>query len=180
MSINEGSEVVLIRNLKWEDFNDLISNYYSYYDELKDNPQFGIIFRNKIPSMNEEVIWFSNMYNNVCNKNTVAKVAEINGRIVGLCDVCVDRADSEKAHIGVLGITIRNGYRNKGVGYRLISNVIDSCRGIFEVIRLGVFSTNIRAIKLYEKAGFVKYGELPYSVKRGSEYIKEILMYLKL
>jgi hypothetical protein len=38
-----------IRPLKWEDMNDIVDNYYSYFSELKENPQLGLLVGGKKP-----------------------------------------------------------------------------------------------------------------------------------
>ena len=48
----------VIRELKFEDFNDLIGTYFSYYKELEGNPNLGLTLFKKKPSLQSEVSWF--------------------------------------------------------------------------------------------------------------------------
>lgn len=171
----------MIRNLQWEDFDDLVSNYYSYYDEMRDeNPHIGLVFRNEKPDMKAETLWFSNLYHDVLAGDAVALVAEEDGHAVGLCDVHRKMPGSEVSHIGVLGISIHKNYRGKGIGKTLMSETMLRCRDKFEIILLAVFESNTRAIQLYRNLGFVEYGNFPYSVKRGEHFYGELQMYYKL
>ncbi len=47
-----------------------------------------------------------------------------------------------------------------------------------KIICLSVFADNKRALHVYEKAGFKKYGELPNGVIRKNELSNHIYMYL--
>lgn len=170
----------MIRELRWTDFEDLIDAYYSYYDEVRSEPELGIIFYHEKPSMAHEINWFSTLYEDVLKGDAVARVAEEDGHIVGICDVHRVRPGSEVSHSGVLGIAIRKEYRDRGIGKSLLKACLEECRDKFEIILLSVFSVNKRAISLYEKTGFEKYGFFPRSVLRNGTYYDEINMYYKL
>lgn len=173
--------ISMIRDLEWKDFDDLVGNYYSYYDEVAgDYPDMGLVFRHNKPDLEAETGWFSDLYGSVLSGNAVALVAEEGGHAVGLCDVHRKMPGSEVSHIGVLGISIRKDHRNKGIGKTLISEMLEKCRGKFNVIILGVFENNKHAIALYENLGFVRYGNLPFGVKRDDRFYGELQMYYKL
>ena len=170
----------MIRELQWNDMNDIIDNYYSYYEEVKRDPEFGIIFFHAKPSFDSEVEWFSNLYKNTLRGDAFVKVAVEDGKVVGICDILRLRPGTEASHNGILGIAIKEGYRDKGIGKALISDALDAARGKLEIVSLGVLTTNKRAYSLYRKLGFIEYGMRPKSVKRGKRYFDEILMYILL
>lgn len=171
----------MIRELQWKDLDELVENYFSFYDEVEnDNPDLGIIFYHSKPDFVSEIAWFTNLYTEVRRNDAVALVAEENGCTVGLCDVHRLRPGTEVSHIGVVGITVRKDYRGKGIGKALLEGVIENCRRNYDILTLGVFSINQNAISLYRKVGFVENGKLPYAVKRGDRYYDEIHMYYKL
>ncbi|MFG1445802.1 MAG: GNAT family N-acetyltransferase [Thermoplasmatales archaeon] len=167
----------MIRELRWNDLEDLVANYYSYYDELKDTPDFGISFYRKRPDYSLEVEWFSGLFRETMEGNALAVVAEEDGKVVGLCDVHRVRPGSELDHSAVLGIAIRKGYRGKGLGELMMKKIIELSKGKFEILKLEVFSVNSRAINLYRRLGFVEYGNFPKAVKRGDRYYDLIQMY---
>ncbi len=170
--------MVIIRDLRWDDMDDLIENYYSYYDEVsKDNFEIGLTLYHEKPDYISEINWFTELYINVNKGNAVAVVAEDGGRVVGLCDIQVKRPYSDVSHIGTLGIAIRKEYRNRGIGHQMIRTALDKCKGKFEIIVLEVFDNNKNAIALYRKIGFIEYGRMPRGVKRNSKYFDIILMY---
>lgn len=168
----------MIRKVEWRDMKDLVDNYYSYYDEVvREDPDLGLIFHHDKPDLESEVTWFSTLFREVLANNAVAVVAEEDGGVVGICDVHRNRPGSEMSHIGVLGMAIRKEYRDKGIGTKLITAVIEECKGKYEIVVLGVFAKNDRAMHLYNKLGFVEYGRLPRGIKRDSRYYDEIHMY---
>lgn len=171
--------MTIFRDIMPSDFEDLVEIYFHAYEELKENPDLGIIFFRSKPTMAQELQWFSNLYKGVEEGNTVVTVAAEDSRVVGTCDVNRLRPNTNLSHRGVLGILVREGYRGRGIGERLLNETLRKCRGKFEMIELTVFSVN-RARKLYERVGFRTYGHLPQAIKRGERYYDEELMYLKL
>lgn len=74
-------------------------------------------------------------------------------RVVGWADL---RPHASDTAIGVLGMGLLPDYRGKGLGRKLLDELI--ARSRFERVELGVFADNTVAISLYEKAGFVRGG----------------------
>ena len=91
-------------------------------------------------------------------RGMVQYVAIAGRRIVGWCDV-VPHAWEGFRHSGRLGMGIDAEFRGKGIGRRLMDATISDARaeGLTR-IELEVFSSNISAIKLYERRGFVHEG----------------------
>jgi len=171
----------MIRELGWGDMDDIIKNYYSYYDEMEnENRDLGLVFYWVKPDFLNEIGWFSNLYGDVMRGDAKCLVAEEDGHVVGLCDVHSKRPGSEVAHIGILGIAILKGYRDRGIGKSLLQGMIKACVGHFEILTLEVFSINTRAYELYKKAGFRENGSLEKALKRKGRYYEEIKMYMDL
>lgn len=84
-------------------------------------------------------------------------VAEVDGSIVGWCDVC--RQSGFFSHTGILGIGITAEHRGQGLGRRLMSRAVaDAWTKEFDRIELEVYASNLVAVALYEKLGFVFEG----------------------
>lgn len=94
---------------------------------------------------------------------------------VGVC--CVKNALKTR-HRAVMGISILKDYWGCGLGSYLMQLAIDQTRANgFEQLELGVYSDNSRAIHLYEKFGFERYGIQPRAFKlKDSTYRDEIIM----
>lgn len=165
-----------IRDFRKKDVRAIIKNYYSRYTELERNPNLGLAMQEKQPSMNEELKWATKLLKDIRERNALASVAEINGKIVGMCDV---RTESimEKQHVGSVGIAVNEGYRSIGIGTALVNDIIRKSKGRFEILRLDLFAINRKALGLYAKSGFKVYGKLPKGYMRGRRRIDHVMMY---
>jgi ribosomal protein S18 acetylase RimI-like enzyme len=79
-------------------------------------------------------------------------------QVVGWCDI-IPYPYEGCQHVGHMGMGVVATHRRKGIGEQLLSTAIDDAhsKGI-ERIEMEVFSTNVGAIALYQKLGFVIEG----------------------
>ncbi|CAM3547183.1 GNAT family N-acetyltransferase [Parendozoicomonas haliclonae] len=85
----------------------------------------------------------------VDNHRVVANVEVFPGSMSG-----IEREHADQ--IGILGIQIHQNYREQGLGRKLMRMALDdSRRHGFKEIELHVFSSNQRAINLYQSLGFI-------------------------
>lgn len=70
-------------------------------------------------------------------------------------------------HTGSLVMGILKGYRNQHLGTKLLTHFIDwaTQQKDLEKVCLGVISSNVRAIRLYESLGFVEEGRERKQIK---------------
>jgi RimJ/RimL family protein N-acetyltransferase len=120
-----------------------------------------------------ESFWISEM---IRAAEHLVLVAEADGEVVGNVLVSVDRGVATE-HIGVLSITIAEGWRDVGIGTALVETAqrwaLD--RGLRK-LSLGVFPDNERAIAVYEKRGFVREGLRRMQYRSGGDFRDEVLM----
>ena len=96
----------------------------------------------------------------------VQLVARAGGRVVGWCDVRRHSHEGSR-HGGVLGIGVLSGWRGRGVGAALLARTLEAAEAAgMTRIELEVLASNTRAIRAYERAGFVREG-----LKRGARRI---------
>jgi GNAT superfamily N-acetyltransferase len=88
--------------------------------------------------------------------------------------------ERHKGHI--YGVYVTSSHRNKGVGYSLLSALLQKVRedSSVEQILLAVSAHQKDAARLYSKLGFEPFGTEPRSLKIGSDYIDEVHMVLRL
>ena len=79
-------------------------------------------------------------------------------RVVGWCDV-IPHQRTGTGHVGSLGMGVIESHRSQGIGTRLITATVERAlaQGMTR-IELEVYSSNTRAIQLYEKLGFEREG----------------------
>lgn len=171
----------LVRQVRLDDFADLVQNYYGCYDERDAGEYVGILLFPQKPSMEEEKVWFQRLYARTQDGSEVACVAEVDGHAVGYCGVARrGPAGFETAHVGDLGILLRRSHRGRGIGRALMSEALRRCVGTFDVVVLSVFTDNGPAKALYRRLGFERYGTLPGAVKRGGVPLDSDEMFLRL
>ena len=173
---------MIVRELRWGDFDDLRETYYRCYDERDAGHPIGITLFTERPSLADEVAWFAGLFRQFAGGESVVVVAEHAGHVIGNCTIGPRGAGrtSESGHVGELGILIHPDHRGQGVGAALLERAIAASRGRFDLIRLSVFATNLRARRLYERFGFLGCGRIPAAIRRGTEYVDEEIMILDL
>lgn len=102
-------------------------------------------------------------------------VVEVNGKVIG--NSHVRRREGYSWHVGELGMAIREGYRDIGIGSEMLRTLISEAEKMaLKMVILSVFSTNERAKHVYEKLGFRETGRIPQNIYKGGRYIDEIIM----
>jgi RimJ/RimL family protein N-acetyltransferase len=169
----DGRKVVL-RTPKWEDLDDLLEMINSLVDEKAD------IIRAEKVTREQEIDWLSLVLRRLEKDEVFYLVAQIDGRVVACSEVCRGSGSYDR-HVGMLGIAVRNGFRDVGLGTETMQTLIDQSRTIeLKVLTLSVFDTNKRAIHVYEKVGFKQTGKIPQKFFKGGKYVDEIIMMLLL
>jgi putative acetyltransferase len=111
------------------------------------------------------------------SKNNHMFVVEIEEKVVGVANLNV-MANPRKNHIGEIGIMVNKDYQGRGIGRRLMEELIDLAQNwlMLRRIQLDVISDNEKAINLYESLGFKIEGEKIDAVKRNGSYANEYVM----
>lgn len=80
------------------------------------------------------------------------------GDVVGWCDIQPRGAEGFR-HLAELGMGVRAPWRGRGLGRRLAEAAIARARELgLEKVQLDVYASNLGAIALYERLGFVREG----------------------
>ena len=164
----DGREVTL-RAPKWSDLDDMLEFINSLVEENVD-----ILVDAKF-TREAEVDWLARKISSLENDRVIAVVAEVDGRFVGQMEINPKIGRSK--HVGVLGISLKDGYRDAGIGTELMREAESQAPRLgIEIITLDVFASNARGRHLYEKMGYVQVGQVPRGIKRDGEYIDDIIM----
>jgi len=173
LRIDDKTEKIILRHIKkkdvegvWENFNEVVKE--------------GVYLPVFIPvrSQYEMNAW----YDTIKQEEEICIVAEWpklkpSNTIIGQCEVSNVEWEASK-HVGNLGIIVKKGFRNIGLGYHLVDFAIRETKRKMnkEKIILSCFDTNKRALHLYEKMGFQKIGVREKQFLMDSEYHNEIMM----
>jgi RimJ/RimL family protein N-acetyltransferase len=113
--------------------------------------------------------------------NSVMYLAFSGAELIGEINL-IGGARKAVHHTALLGISVRRGWRGRGVGNHLFRAVLDwAISGrVLRRIELSVFVVNEPAIRLYEKFGFTKEGRRRRSIFRDGIYHDDWMMALLL
>jgi RimJ/RimL family protein N-acetyltransferase len=137
------------------------------------------ILMNELIKLEEEKIWLKNTIKKNKTGKSLYFLAENEGEIVG--SVHVEGGRGRVSHVGTIGIAVKNGFREEGIGTELLKTIITKAQDMnLKTLKLEVYETNKRAHSLYLKLGFKEFGRLPNEIKVKNELINGIYMYKEL
>ncbi|MFW9970961.1 MAG: GNAT family N-acetyltransferase [Candidatus Odinarchaeota archaeon] len=171
----ESGQTIIFRHLIKSDIDGVWNNFNEVIDEGLYLPVFF-----PVRSQLEKDAW----YHNIKKEREICVVADHSDlkspyNIIGQCEISNSNWDAA-SHVGILGILVKDKYRNMTIGRNLIDLAIrESKRLNFKKkIVLSSFSTNKRAIHLFTKLGFDIIGVRKKQFLMDSNYIDEVLMEL--
>jgi L-phenylalanine/L-methionine N-acetyltransferase len=108
--------------------------------------------------------------------NMLTLVAAVGDRIVG--DAGLECYAGRRAHVGQIGMGIRDDWQRRGVGTALLGALVDTADNWLNLrrIELTVYVDNAPAIRLYEKFGFEREGVCRAYAFRNGGYVDAISM----
>lgn len=101
----------------------------------------------------------------------VELVAEVDGHVVGHLGMILNRAPRRK-HVASFGICVHPAHHGRGVGAALMAEMVHLADDWLNLLRLElrVTSDNARAIRLYERFGFVSERESRFDLFANGAY----------
>lgn len=107
-------------------------------------------------------------------------VAEVDGKIVGNCSFSPLGNKIRFRHRCSIGIALYESAWGVGIGTSLLMLLIEKATECgYEQMELEVVRRNVRAVKLYEKVGFVKCGDIPRAMKHKDDTYDDAIMMVK-
>lgn len=167
---------IIFREPKKNDAKELLKFINSFSSEAKSG-----ILMNERMTLKKEEKWLNESLSKIKENLKIQIFAEHNGKIVGECSL--NRKTLKESHRSILGIAIIKDYRHKGIGTRMIKEIIKLARKRMKglkIVELGVIEYNKAAKGLYKKIGFKKVSIIPKAIKEGNRYFAEEIMQLYL
>jgi putative acetyltransferase len=105
-------------------------------------------------------------------------VAEVDGDVVGSIGLFTQHDRPRRAHVGEIGMGVRDDWQGKGIGTALMAAVVDMADNWLQIKRLEltVYVDNPPAIALYKKFGFEHEGVLRMYAFRDGQYVDAYAM----
>ncbi len=171
----KNGDKITIRHVAKSDVKGVWNNFNEVIDEGDYLPVFY-----PVKSQLEKDSW----YRNIKSQHQICIIAEdpklkSPDNIIGQCEVINSEWDAS-VHVGILGIILKQKYRDLGIGRKLLDIAIHESKKLNnkEKIILSCFSSNERALYLYKKIGFTVVGVRKKQFHMDSEYYDEVLMEL--
>lgn len=113
--------------------------------------------------------------------NSILLIAEYDGELIGNIDITGSKR-SKMFHTGMLGMGIKEKWRNQGLGKALIKYAIEWAKNNseIEIIWLDVYASNELGCNLYKNAGFEVSGIIKDFFKEENGFIDKIQMYQRI
>lgn len=169
-------EPILIR---YPNINDA-PKMCEYINEISREKTF-ILYQGEQISEMEETVFLDGELTKIENHRAVLLLVfagENADKLIGIGNINLQ--EKVERHLGLLGMSISQEYRGKGLGALLLKNLLTQAEKHLpelRLIRLTVFGNNPVAKKLYEKHGFIEYGRLPGGIRHQDVFVDSILMY---
>ena len=160
---------VTLRTPRWEDLDDLMEFINSLVEEGAD------IGLNQKVARGEEAEWLGKRLALLDRDEEFSLVAEVDGKVVANSEIT--RRAGYSRHVGGLGIAIRKSYRDVGIGTEVLKTLVCQAKVMgLKILTLTVFSSNRRAVHVYEKLGFEETGRIPNAIHKNGKFMDEIIM----
>lgn len=164
----DGRDVVL-RTPRWEDIDDLMELVNSLVEEKAD------VAVNQKVTREQEANLLGRRLAEMEKGDKFVLVAEVGGKIVANSSITKQTGFSR--HVGRLFVAVRDDFRDIGIGTEMVKTLVSQAAKMgLKMVELYVFSTNVRAIHLYEKLDFRATGRIPKEIYREGKFIDHIIM----
>lgn len=162
---------ILYRNARVEDAQAVL-DYLDQVGKESDNLSFG---EEGIGYTLEEEV---SAIEKTLNSQTDLMILAIDqGKIISIGSLHGNRRIRTQ-HFATLGISVLKSHWNQGVGNEMMLRIMQFARSsdILKIVRLDVRTDNNIAVKLYEKYGFMKYGQFEEEMMIDESYVSINLM----
>lgn len=109
-------------------------------------------------------------------ENGCALGAFAEGALLGIVGLVVAAGEKERHKGTLVGMYVRDSARGRGAGQALIEALLVEAAGKVEQVNLVVSERNLAARRLYERCGFTAYGLEKRSLKYRDQYFDDVLM----
>jgi len=127
-----------------------------------------IRFQGEQLTIKEEVKYLKKQLSKIEKGEAVQLLAFMNEKLVGVSSISMK--DKVEKHVGGFGISVAKEYRGKGIGKLLMG-------AVFKEAKKNLATLKIVILTIYEKFGFIKYGNLPKGIIYKDNYFDDVLMY---
>ncbi len=127
-----------------------------------------------------ESMWQERIQTSLDNAGRIF-LANTGDELAGMTGVLREKGAKVNHSAFIWGVYVRSAYRSRGLGERLIRAAIEWCgEATLRSVRLTVVTTNLSAIRCYQRCGFIETGVQPEVIRVGETYHDELLMWRRI
>ena len=137
-----------------------------------------ISFQGEEISIEDETEFLNSQLEKISKNKAVLLLVFSNDEVIGISGI--NMSQRIEKHIGIFGISLAKDFRAQGIGTKLMELVFEEAENNLhglEIVTLGVFDNNPIAKEMYERFGFLEYGNLPKGIILENGYQDHIFMY---
>lgn len=118
--------------------------------------------------------WIQRVSSASNSPDQIIYLAETPEGLVGMAGLVRGESPKERHNALLVGIYVKADYQGQGLAEKLITACLDwgQSQGI-QIVKLGVGAYNTGAIRLYQRLGFVQFGNEPKALWVDGEYLDE-------
>jgi RimJ/RimL family protein N-acetyltransferase len=125
--------------------------------------------------------WQERMRSGAGGPQGITYLAEASGELVGMTALVRNELAKTRHWAHIFGVYVRPDWRRAGVADALLEACVGYARELgLRMVKLGVVTTNVAAIRLYQGCNFRIYGLEPEAIYHDGVYYDELLMARKI
>lgn len=114
------------------------------------------------------------------SENEIEMIAIVDGIVTGTAGIEAAGTKYKVRHRAEFGISVLKEFWGLGIGRALMTSCIECAKTAgYSQLELNVVADNVRALSMYEKAGFVEYGRNPKGFRSRITGFQEVV-YMRL
>lgn len=114
------------------------------------------------------------------SENEIEIIAIVDGTVIGTAGIGAVGTKYKVRHRAEFGISVLKEFWGLGIGRALMTSCIECAKAAgYSQLELNVVAENVRAISMYEQAGFVEYGRNPKGFNSRMTGFQEVI-YMRL
>lgn len=165
----EGNDILF----KFPSLSD-VEKLRNYINELSLEDTF-ITLSGEQYSVEEEKKVVEEWVDEMSKGDTAVIVGWLEDKVISITQVT--RGTRREKHVGTIGISVRKGYREEGIGTRSMELLESFAHQMnLKLLVLHVYQPNDHALYVYEKVGYKEVGRIPKGSLFHGEYIDNIIM----
>jgi len=123
--------------------------------------------------------WWAARISDAADARELVCGAFLGDELVGAAGLGFEQRERTRHKATLFGMYVRPAARGGGIARAIVHAILRHARQspLTELVQLTVSESNVAALRLYARCGFVPFGREPFAVKLGERYITKVHMW---